>query len=285
MLSYLKGKSALTTILNNTKHIGILGCGWLGQALAKKLISNHYKVKATTTRFEKLEALKKIGVNAYQIELKPDIVSGDLDDFLNDLDVLIMAVPPQLKKGHDYFYKALKYVFANYDLSALKKIIYISSTGVFADGLEKTYDENSKPNNKSLRGKKLIALEELVLIQNQLQHPIILRYGGLIEHNGRHPVHFLSGKENIPHPEAPVNLIEQSDAVNLLLNIVDQSHKSNIYHGVNPNHPTRQDYYSKKAKTLNLSPPKFDFSNTSKGKNVSSDLTQKILGFSYDYGI
>ena len=273
------------TILNNSKYIGILGCGWLGKALAQKLILNHYKVKATTTRIEKIEDLEKIGVNAYQIELKPNFVKGDFNQFLNDLDVLVIAIPPQLKKGEDYFYKALEHIFNKYDFSTLEKLIYTSSTGVFADGIEKTYDENSNPSNTSQRGKKLIDLEELVLAQKQIPHPIILRYGGLIENEGRHPVHFLSGKENIPNPEAPINFIERKDAVNLLYKIINKPNAFKIYHGVSPEHPKRIDYYTKKAKSLNLKPPKFNTSEVSKGKIIKSELTQNTLNFRYKNGI
>lgn len=270
---------------SKSKQIGILGCGWLGKALAKELLLNHYKVKGTTTSSNQIETLEKVGIKAYQIQLKPTKVIGDLDDFLKGLEILVITVPPQFNKSETNLSQALKNVFTQYDLSNLDKLIYISSTGVFADGVDKIYDENSQPNNESPRGKHLIDLENLIKKQNQVQNISILRFGGLIEHQGRHPVYYLSGKEGITNPKAPVNLIEQKDAVDLLLKIIEKSSHSKIYHGVNPLHPCRNDYYIKKAETLNLKLPVFDDPRISIGKMIASDITQRELKFEYKSGI
>lgn len=272
-------------MLNDLKRIGLLGCGWLGMALAEQLILKGYGVKGSTTRLDKLDDLKKSGIEAYQINLNAGSVSGDFESFLNELDVLVIIIPPQFNKPKTNLYKGLKFLFKNHDLSFLKNLIYISSTGVFADGRHKTYDENSNPNNESPRGKHLIALEELIKAQNQIQNRSVLRYGGLIKHNGRNPVHFLSGKENISNPEAPVNLIEQKDAVDLLIKIIEKPKHFNIYHGVNPSHPSRINYYIKKAETLSLKPPIFNKTEVSLGKMVQSKVTQDVFNFEYKSGI
>lgn len=272
-------------MLNKHKKIGILGCGWLGMALAKQLILNDYNVKGSTTRSEKLGDLKKSGIKAYQINLNSNSLCGDFERFLNGLDVLVITIPPQLSKPEMNLYESLNFLFTQYDFTNLKKLIYISSTGVFADGIDKVYNENSQPNNESSRGKHLIALEELIKFQHQVKNRIILRYGGLIKHDGRHPVHFLSGIENITNPKSPINLIEQKDAVDLLIKIIEKAEHFNIYHGVNPSHPSRQVYYTQKAKTLNLNPPIFDKTEISIGKIIQSKITQDALNFEYKSGI
>ena len=45
--------------------IGIIGCGWLGLPLAKMFVSNNYKVKGSTTSKEKIEILKKEGIEPF----------------------------------------------------------------------------------------------------------------------------------------------------------------------------------------------------------------------------
>ncbi len=249
--------------------------------LAEKLISNNYNVKGTTTSDKKVKDLQKIGVKPYQIKLHLNSIEGDFKGFLGEINVLIIAIPPKIKQGGSQFFEALKYVFSNYDFTKLSKLIYVSSTGVFADGINKIYTENIKPNNSSSRGEQLISLEQLVLAQKQIKKTCILRYAGLIEDNGRHPINYLSGKTGISNPEAPVNLIERQDAVDLLFKIIEKDNILSIYHGVNPAHPSRQKYYTEKAKNLNLKPPKFNFSEESIGKIISSEITQKNLGFEY----
>ncbi len=266
----------------NNCIIGILGCGWLGQALAKKLVSKPYHVKGTTTQDENLETLGKIGIDSFKVEIYSDHIKGNLKSFLKNLDVLIIAIPPKLSQTKDSLKRGLEYIFTTNEFSTLKKLIYISSTGVFADGKNKTYDENSKPNNRSSRGEYLEELESLVLKQKQIQNINILRLGGLVERGGRHPVHYLSGKAEVPNPKAPINLIEKEDAISLIVKIIEnKTIDKNIFHGVYPKHPEREIYYTDKAKELKLKPPMFEKSSLNQGKIIKSEITQNILEFRY----
>lgn len=257
--------------------IGILGCGWLGKPTAEDLISRGYKVKGTTTSADKLESLNKAGIEAYHVELLPNKISKEFQLFLNDIDVLVIAVPPKLKNGQNDLGRAFQNAFTNFDFSSIKRLIYLGSTGVFKDGIDKVYDENSIPNNDSFRGQSLINLEQVIKIHKNINQVCILRYGGLIEHGGRHPVHVLSGKEDLKNPDAPVNLIELQDAIQLLINIIETPRCLPIYHGVYPEHPTRKDYYTNKALELNLKPPQFVAQQKSKGKIILSQKTQSHL--------
>lgn len=261
--------------------IGILGCGWLGKPTAEALIRKGYKVKGTTTTLDKLESLYRVGIEAYHLELFPNKTSNDFQLFLNDIDVLVIAIPPKLKNEQNELLKAFQNVFTDFDFSSIKKLIYISSTGVFMDGTDKVYDENSKPNNKAFRGQSLINLEQFIRAQKNIPQVCILRYGGLIEHGGRHPVYFLSGKEDLKNPDAPVNLIELQDAIQLLISIIEKPTCLPVYHGVYSSHPSRNKYYTGKAKSLNLVPPKFVTQNLSLGKTILSEITQSDLGFEY----
>lgn len=266
----------------NSCTVGILGCGWLGQALAKTLISKTYTVKGTTTQDEKLNTLKKIGVQAYKVKIKPDANHGDINSFLKYLDILVIAIPPKINRGQTGLIKGLEHLFANHDFSTLKKLIYISSTGVFANGINQYYDENSKPNNESLRGKALISLENTIRAQKSIQNTYILRLGGLVEHGGRHPVYYLCGKTDVSNPKAPINLIAKTDAVGLIVKIIEnKTIDQTVFHGVYPQHIDRETYYTNKAKELKLKPPIFEKSGSNLGKVLKSGITQKTLDFSY----
>ena len=78
--------------------IGIIGCGWLGLPLAKEFISNNYKVKGSTTTKEKLKILKNQGIEAYLIEIAENSISDSIDSFLYELDILIVDIPPKIRK-------------------------------------------------------------------------------------------------------------------------------------------------------------------------------------------
>lgn len=269
-----------------TKSIGILGCGWLGKALAKKLITKNYSLKGSVTRVEGIKNLEDQGIQAFQIDIDENALHGQIEKFLKDIEILIIAIPPKFKKGEEHLYAGLKKFFETYDLSGIKKLVYISSTGVFKDGKNKIYTEDALPNNNSERGKYLIKLENLILDHVTIADKSIVRLGGLIKHQGRHPIKYLSGRENVPNPDAVVNLIEQTDAVNLLIKVIESDHNAlRVYHGVNPNHTSRKEYYTKKALDLHLKPPLFTEGETSIGKTISSEITSRTLNFKYKSGL
>lgn len=268
--------------MSNRSTVGILGCGWLGQALAKKLMSKAYNVKGTTTQDKKLDILQDLGVQPFNIEIRPDLIKGDLNRFLKHLDTLVIAVPPKLENGETDLKNGLENILKHKQSSTIRQLIYISSTGVFANGVNLIYDEKSQPNNMSLRGKALIELESIIQTQKNIQNACILRLGGLIEKGGRHPIHYLRGKTKVSNPKAPINLIEKTDAVNLIIKIIENKNNiQNTFHGVYPEHEDREAYYTNKAKELNLKPPMFEKSNVNEGKLIKSDITQKLLGFTY----
>ena len=63
-------------------QISILGCGWLGLPLAKKLIEKKYSVNGSTTSEKKLSILKDAGINPFLVTLDSESVSESITDFL-----------------------------------------------------------------------------------------------------------------------------------------------------------------------------------------------------------
>src|SRR5690606_34435708 len=82
-------------------NISILGCGWLGLPLAKNLLEQGHVVKGSTTTREKMSHLTAAGITPYQIKRYEDGVQGDLSSFLLDTELLIIDIPPGLRKDPD----------------------------------------------------------------------------------------------------------------------------------------------------------------------------------------
>ena len=81
------------------KKIAILGCGWLGLPLAKSLLSKGYEVKGSTTSESKLDVLKNAGISPFQIQLESHQIIGTIEDFLKETNVLVIDIPPGLRKA------------------------------------------------------------------------------------------------------------------------------------------------------------------------------------------
>jgi nucleoside-diphosphate-sugar epimerase len=189
--------------------VSILGCGWYGLALAKALMARGETVKGSTTSAEKLMALKAEGIIPFLIDLSADEAAYDTNFFR--CDVLVIAIPPKSRSGEGGEYvPKLQRVINAINQHQIKKVILISSTGVYAD-LNMKVNEVAAPQPNTASGKILLEAEELFRQQTAFKATVI-RFGGLIG-PGRDPGRFFAGKKDIPNGLAPVNMIHLDDCI------------------------------------------------------------------------
>lgn len=267
-------------------QISILGCGWLGFPLAEKLLKNNFSVNGSTTSESKLSALENAEIKSFQISISEDKIDGDIITFLENSEILIVDFPPKLRGENSENYVAkIKNLIPFIEKSSLKKVIFVSSTSVYADDeLISEFNENNKPQPDSESGKQLLEVENLIQNNSNFKTTIV-RFGGLFGED-RHPIKFLSGRKNLENPESPINLIHQKDCIGIIEAILRQaqnhSYKWNeTFNAVMPFHLSRKEYYTQKAKDLNLPLPEFDESKISVGKIIKSLKIESLLNYKF----
>jgi nucleoside-diphosphate-sugar epimerase len=268
------------------KQISILGCGWLGFPLAKKLLEKGNSVKGSTTSENKLSILKDAGINPFLVALESESVSESVNDFLDESEILIIDIPPKLRGNNADSSSSLRKIFVEkiqtlipfIEKSTIKKVLFVSSTSVYGDD-NALITEKTIPNPETESGRQLL-LAEAILQKNKNFETTILRFGGLIGED-RHPVKFLAGKENLENPDAPVNLIHQNDCIRIIEEIIQQSKWNEVFNAVAPFHPTREEYYTQKAKEQNLVLPKFRTEKSNIEKVISSEKTETALNYQF----
>jgi nucleoside-diphosphate-sugar epimerase len=162
--------------------------------------------------------------------------------------------------------------------STVEKVLFVSSTSVFGDDNE--FVSEATVLNPDSEGGRQLAIVENVLQKNSRFQTTILRFGGLIS-DERNPVRFLSGRDNIENPDAPINLIHQDDCIGIIEQIIALNSWDETYNAVAPFHPTRQKYYTQKAIELNLALPKFAALNTIVGKTILNNKVIEVLDYSF----
>ena len=254
------------------KTISLLGCGWLGLPLAKRLIEIGYSIKGSTTTEVKMDGLKAVGIDPYLIALKESNTAADasnLSAFLEGSSCLIIAIPPRLRgiEKEDFVVK-IKNTLPFIERSSIKNILFVSSTAVYKDSSDldvwTTVDSPTEPDTEN--GKQLLAVEQLLQNVSSISTTIV-RMGGLIGAD-RHPVKFLAGRKGIENPEAPINLISQEEAIQLMVTVLEEGNWGKIINGVAPYHPSRKVYYTEKAIALGLAIPEFKEGGVSIGKKI-----------------
>jgi nucleoside-diphosphate-sugar epimerase len=267
--------------------ISILGCGWFGLPLAKSLLSKGYNVKGSTTSATKLKTLKEAEIIPFQIQLNEQEIIGNISDFLHETDVLIIAIPPGLRKeilsSEMTFMNKMKTLIPYIEKSGIQKVLFVSSTSVYGDRFPiEEYTESTQTHPDTESGRQLV-LSEKLLQSNIHFKTTVIRFGGLLGED-RHPIKFLAGRTQIENPDGPVNLIQKEDCIGIIIKALDFACKDKwgeTFNAVAPQHPTRKTYYQKKAQQFNLPLPNFVEDTKSKGKIISSKKVETILDYSF----
>ncbi len=258
--------------------ISILGCGWYGKALAIDLLQNGHLVKGSTTRTEKLDALGNLGIQPFLLQFDAENQQADADFF--DCDVLVICIPPQLRGGGGGGYlQKLDSIINLILLHGVKKVIYISSTGVYGE-INREVTEADAPQPDTDSGKILLEAEQLFSVQTKFATAIV-RFGGLIGPN-RHPGSFFAGKTDIPNGLAPVNLVHLSDCIGITKAIIEQNTYRIVFNACLPLHPAKGSFYTLMAQKANLPLPQF-INNLQGYKEVNSINLNKYLHYQFRF--
>ena len=263
--------------MSNT--IGVLGCGWLGLPLAISFVKNGSRVHGSTTSKQKLSQLKQEGILPFYLSLSEDKIEGDISDFLRDVNLLIVNVPPNLRgENKENYVQKIQLLHQEVKKSEIQKVIFVSSTSVYGD-VEGEVTEDTIPQPSTESGKQLLASENIFVKDTDLETTII-RFGGLIGPN-RHPITILSGRQNLSNGKAPINLIHLNDCIRIIRSVVRNSWWGEVINGVYPEHPNKQEYYSSEAKKRGLQVPDYKVDNSLKGKIIHSKVLLNVKKFEF----
>jgi len=258
------------------KEISILGCGWYGLAMAKKLIENGYTVKGSTTTPEKQIVLKESGIIPYLVNFQQEAESFDPGFF--DSPALIICIPPKRSSAEQHtFLSKIKKIAAAASIGKVSQLIFISSTSVYGD-LNEEVDENVVPQPDTDSGKAILSAESL-LKDTPGFTTTILRFGGLIGPN-RDPGRFFAGKSDIPNGKAPVNLIHLADCTGITFSILENQAFGYTYNACSPQHPSRSSFYTDASVKSGLERPHFK-DELLNWKLVNSITIPEILNYDF----
>jgi len=260
------------------KQISILGCGWLGLPLAQRLIESGFAVKGSTTSTDKIAVLQNMGIDPYVISVSENDITGEIYNFLRESEILIIDIPPRLRGSEkENFVSKIRNIFPFIVNTGLKKVLFISSTAVYADD-NSVVTEDTEPEPETEAGRQLLEAE-IFLKNNPHFHTTVLRFGGLIGAD-RHPIYFLAGRQHLENPDGSINLIHQQDCINIIQRIIEKEVWNETLNAVAPFHPTREDYYTKKAEALSLPKPRFA-ALSSYGKTINSAKLMDVLDYKF----
>jgi nucleoside-diphosphate-sugar epimerase len=261
--------------------ISIIGCGWFGLQVAKSLIQEGHPVKGSTTSIGKLAILEKENIEPFLINLSGAEPSS-IDPSFFHTDILLITIPPKVKHnpGNQYI-AVIQSIIELIKKYQVKKVIYISSTGVYGN-CNSHVDESTSPVPDSLSGKVLLQAESLFRSDHSFTTTVV-RFGGLIG-PGRDPANFFSGKKNIPNGRAPVNLIHLEDCCGICLAILNHHAFGYVINACAPEHPKKMDFYTQSSIQAGMQVPEF-VDELLNWKIVNSMYVQPLLSYKFSFSM
>jgi len=267
--------------------VSILGCGWLGHPLGRRLVESSVPVRGSTTTPDKQSALRDDGIDPVVLRLDPDLGGDTPGDFFQS-PVLVLNVPPprgqdDVRAVHRRQVEAVRDAALD---GAVEWILFASSTGVYPT-VERTVTEADQPpgrpdalsGTRRPTGEALLEVEALLMDTPGLDTTVV-RLGGLYGAD-RNPGRFLAGRTDVGRPEAPVNLIHRDDAVGVFAFLLERDVRGEVVNACADEHPSRRAFYVRAADVLGLDPPTFDAEDARSGTRVSNRKLTSRLGYSF----
>jgi nucleoside-diphosphate-sugar epimerase len=234
----------------------IVGCGYLGQRVARRWLAASERVLAVTRSPERAESLRSQGLEP----LVADVTRPETLGRLPEAQTVLYAVGHDPRSGlsrHEVYAQGLRNV-----LDALPgstgRIVFTSSTGIYGDAHGDWVDEDSpcQPNRES--GRAMLAGEEVLRSHPLGSRGIVLRLAGLygpgrITRLGD----LLAGRPITASATGYVNLIHVDDAAEVVLAAAALAPVPRTYVVSDGQPVTRQEFYDYLATLLGRDRPSF----------------------------
>lgn len=253
------------------KKIGILGCGWLGKEVGKRL-AKHATVLGSTRNMNHSE-LHNWGIEPFEFSTEQPLANE-----LPTCDAWIIAIPPSgLTHQNGELSTELKSLLKNW---RKKTVVYVSSTSVYADENREVVEDEAQSILSPHSGLAQFDVENE--IKSILPELTIVRLGGLFGED-RNPVKRLAQMPVLKGAKTLVNLTHKVDAARAIEQIVLKEVKNECYNIVSPEHPSKLQFYSRAAEKYALDLPPAQPEETPTFKIVSSKKFIDQFDFQFTY--
>jgi len=237
------------------KKILIIGCGDTGKRVAQQLLLDKNTIYATSHQAKSQALLQKLNINVVPANL--DKVDSLAELPTENANIFYFAPPPITGTIDTRMQNFIDSLEAR---KAPKRIVYISTTGVYGDYRGEWVSENTTLNPTNDRSKRRTHAESLIQAFCAISHCefIILRVAGIycLE---KLPLTRLTSGMKVLHPAIalPSNRIHANDLANCCIQAMYSSPANEIFNVADGSPSSISDYFIQTAKAFNLPTPEY----------------------------
>ncbi len=266
-------------------RIAILGCGYVGKALARFWsLKKEFVLTCTTRSKENIAPLQKITQRSF-------LLSGENQEemlrLLQTNDIILVTVAADSVEDYKktYLRTAQSIHYAASKLKEKKTLFYTSSASVYGDHQGKWVDETSSLLTASQEGKILVETEKEYLSLTSLGWKVTLFRLAEIYGPGRdlsQRVRHLQGRVLPGTGNYFTNMVHIEDIVGVIHHALTH-HLEGLFNLADDDHPTRKEFYNKIADHLDLSRIVWDpqLTRLNRGNKKVSNHAIKSSGYTF----
>jgi len=266
-----------------SKRVAIVGCGYVGMAVGRRLVADGAELVVTTTTPARCRSLCEMGfipvvARLDQVEVLRTLLVGC------DAVLLTVSAGRGAKRYRRVYAEGAKNLVLALGGSGVRRIIYTSSTRVYRENAGGWVDENSSTRQVDSAGQALVEAENTLLNGGAKMgaSTSVLRLGG-IHGPGRDLVEriWAAAGSTRNDGEAFVNLVNVLDVVETIARLIPLQHHGVL--NVTDGKPlVRRSLYDYHLKAHGRSPIHWQSSpDRTPGKRVVNRLVCELLGMSF----
>lgn len=269
-------------------HALIVGCGYLGQRLARRLAGT-YDITAISRTPARVSALAESGIRSVALDLDRVRLGAWIPEKLEQAAIFYL-VPPSAAGESDLRLDR----FLQLATVPPRAFVYISTTGVYGDTGGATVDEGSPVQPITDRARRRVSAEEMTRVwcTERRVRRVVLRVPGIYG-PGRLPLERLRRREPTVHPDDAgiTNRIHVDDLVEACASAALNPEARGVYNVTDGSSCSSTDFLDRVAALtglpaaprvsmdeaqLTFSPERLSFVNES--RRVSNDRMLRHLG-------
>jgi nucleoside-diphosphate-sugar epimerase len=237
----------------------IIGCGYLGQRLAARLVRDGGPVYGTVRSPGRAGEIAGIGVKP----VIADVLQPETLDQLPAVERVFYAVGFDRSAGaamRDVYVDGLQNVLDRLP-NSVRRFVYAGSTGVYGQTSGEWVDEESPTEPQHESGRVVLETEGRVRewADRSGVSAVILRFAGLYGPGRIVRRTMLERSEPIPgDPEKFLNLVHINDAARAAAAALEAEAPDVIYTVADDRPVTRREYYSAAAQIIGAAEPRFE---------------------------
>ncbi len=244
-----------------SSHRLIFGCGYVGERVAKQWLAAGDRVSVVSRSNARAASLVAQGFNALVGDVTNcDSLSSFGESAFDDVSTLLYAV------GYDRSAEAsINEVYARGFQKVLdrltdsvKRVIYLSTTGVYGSADGNWVDETTPPVPQREGGRASLAAEQNLLASPFADRGVILRLAGIYGPDRLPYLKQLMAGEPLAAPQSGhLNLIHVDDAAKVVVQASAPAISPGVYCVSDGNPPVRSEYYAEVARRLGAPTPSY----------------------------